>query len=258
MNMRFAVAATIVASAPLVFAPPRACLAQSAAEHIALGDKDHAVGNAMSAMKHYQEAVQADEKSAEALWRASVEAVDLGEFNDAKRDSLYKVGEDYARRAVAADPKSAKAHFALAKAIGRRALSLGTRERIKYANAVHEEATQSMTLDSINPGAMHVLGLWHANIMRLNGVERFFAKNLLGGKTFGEASWNDAAKFLERASALEPDRIVHALDLAGVYRDRDEKTKAREQYQRALSLKAVEYNDKSYQAKAQKELSEIK
>ncbi|HEX7938089.1 MAG TPA: hypothetical protein VF483_03800 [Gemmatimonadaceae bacterium] len=250
--------ATIVASVPLSLAPLSAGGAQSAAEHIALGDKDHAMGNAMSAMKHYQEAVQADEKNAEALWRVSSEAVDLGEFNDSKRDSLYKVGEDYARRAVAADPKSARAHFALAKAIGRRALSLGTRERIKYANAVHEEATLSMSLDSINPGALHVLGLWHANIMRLNGIERFFAKNLLGGKTFGEASWDSAAKFLERASALEPDRIVHALDLAGVYRDRDEKAKAREQYQRALSLKAMEFNDKNYQAKAQKELSEIK
>ena len=171
---------------------------------------------------------------------------------------MYKEGEAYARRAVAADPKSAKAHFALAKSIGRRALSLGTRERIKYANAVHEEATLSMSLDSINPGAMHVLGMWHANIMRLNGVERFFAKNLLGGKTFGEANWNDAAKFLERASSLEPDRIVHALDLAAVYRDRDDKAKAREQYQRALGLKAVEYNDKNYQAQAQKELSEMK
>lgn len=250
MKMRFAAVATIVASVPLH--------GQSAAEHIALGDRDHAVGKAVEALKHYQAAVSADDKSAEALWRASVEAVDLGEFSGAKRDSFYRVGEDYARRAVAADAKSAKAHFALAKAIGRRALSLGTRERIKYANAVHEEATLSMQLDSINPGAMHVLGMWHANIMRLNGVERFFAKNLLGGKTFGEANWDAAASFLERASALEPDRIVHALDLAAVYRDRDEKAKAREQYQRALNLKAVEYNDKNYQAQALKELSEIR
>jgi tetratricopeptide (TPR) repeat protein len=232
--------------------------AQSAAEHIALGDKDHAAGSAASAMQHYKEAVTADPKSAEALWRASRESIDLGEFNAAERDLFYKVGEEYARLAVAADPKSAMAHFALAKSIGRRALSLGTRERIKYANAVHEEFMASLTLDSINPGALHVMGMWHANIMRLNGMERFFAKNLLGGKTFGEANWNDAAKSLERASALEPDRIVHALDLAGVYRDRDEKVKAREQYQRALNLKAVEFNDKNYQAQAQRELADLK
>ena len=232
--------------------------AQSAAEHIALGDKDHAAGSAASALQHYQEAVRADEKSADALWRASRESIDLGEFDKTGRDSMYRVGEAYARRAVAADPKSAMAHFALAKSIGRRALSLGTRERIKYANAVHEEFMASLTLDSINPGALHVMGMWHANIMRLNGMERFFAKNLLGGKTFGEANWNDAAKSLERASALEPDRIVHALDLAGVYRDSGDKAKAREQYQRAVSLTAVEFNDKNYQAQAQRELADMK
>ena len=37
--------------------------------------------------------------------------------------------------------------------------------------------------------------------VRLSGVSRFLAKNLLGGKTFGEANWDDAAKSLERASA---------------------------------------------------------
>ena len=250
MKMRFAVVATIVASMPLA--------AQSAAEHIAMGDREHASGKAAEALRHYEAAVAADGKNAEALWRSAREAVDLGEFDAAKRDSLYKVGEQYARQAVAAAPNSAHAHFALAKAIGRRALSLGTRERIKYANAVRDEAHESLRLDSINPGALHVMGMWHANIMRLNGIERFFAKNLLGGKTFGEANWDDAAKSLERASALEPDRIVHALDLAGVYRDKGDKAKAKEQYQRALGLKAVEYNDKNYQKQAEKEMAEIK
>jgi tetratricopeptide (TPR) repeat protein len=257
--MRTAVfAATLAFATSLTFAPLSACAAQSAAEHIAMGDKDHAAGNAPSALKHFQEAVRAEPNGVEGLWRASRESIDLGEFNAPQRDSMYKVGEEYARKAVAADPKSAMAHFALAKSIGRRALSLGTRERIKYANAVHEEFMASLALDSINPGALHVMGMWHANIMRLNGMERFFAKNLLGGKTFGEANWDDAAKSLEKAAALEPDRIVHALDLAGVYRDRGEKAKAREQYNRALGLKAVEFNDKNYQAQATKELADVK
>jgi tetratricopeptide (TPR) repeat protein len=248
--MRLAVIATIVALAPMS--------AQSAAEHIALGDRDHSAGKAAEALRHYEAAIAADARSGEALWRAAREVVDLGEFDAARRDSLYKVGEQYGRRAVEAAPTSALAHFALAKAIGRYALTLGTRDRVKYAGEVRKEALESMRLDSINPGALHVMGMWHANIMRLNGFSRFLAKNLLGGKTFGEANWDEAARSLERASALEPDRIVHALDLAGVYRDRGEKDKAREQYQRALGLTAVEYNDKSYQAQAQRELAEMK
>lgn len=251
MKMRIAVlAATLIASAPLA--------AQSAAEHIALGDRDHATMNAAGALRHYQEAARVDATNVEALWRASREAIDLGEFSDATRDSLYRVGEEYARRAVQADPKSSMAHFALAKAIGRRALSLGARERVKFAGEVRKEGLESLRLDSLNAGALHVMGMWHANIMRLSGVTRFFAKNLLGGKTFDEANWNDAAKSLERAAALEPERMVHPLDLAGVYRDRGDKAKAREQFQRVMGLKVLEFNDKNYQKQAERELAEMR
>jgi tetratricopeptide (TPR) repeat protein len=258
MKVRLALLAAVVASIPITLAPLRTIAAQSAAEHIALGDRDHANGNAASALRHYRAAVESDGNSAEALWRAAREAIDLGEFDDAKRDSLYRAGEVYARRAVGADPRSAMAHFALAKAIGRRALSLGTRERVKFAGDVRAEALESLRLDSINPGALHVMGGWNANIMRLSGVSRFLAKNLLGGRTFGEASWDEAARFLERASALEPDRIIHAVALAGIYRDKGEPERAREQYQRALSLKAADYNDKHYQKQAGQELAGLR
>jgi tetratricopeptide (TPR) repeat protein len=232
--------------------------AQTAAEHIALGDKDYEAMNAAGALRHYQEAIRIDTSNAEALWKASVQAIDLGEFDDAKRDSLYRVGEQYARRAVQADPKSSMAHFALAKAIGRRALSLGARERVKYAGEVRKEALEALALDSANAGALHVMGMWHANIMRLSGFTRFMAKNLLGGKTFGEANWNDAARMLERASTIEPDRIVHRLDLAAVYRDRGETAKAREQYQAALQMKHRDYNDRNYQLQADREMKELR
>jgi tetratricopeptide (TPR) repeat protein len=251
MNMRVVLLAATVLTA-------RAGYAQTAAEHIVIGDRERAALNAASALEHYQAAVQVDPNNAEALWRASGEAVDLGEFNDQARDSLYRLGEQYARRAVQADPKSSMAHFALAKALGRRALSLGARDRVKYAGEVRKEALEALQLDSLNPGALHVMGMWNANIMRLSGVTRFFAKNLLGGKTLGEANWKNAAAYLEKSVALEPDRVVHHLDLGGVYADRGEKSKAREQYEMALRLKPLEYNDKSYQTQAERALRDLR
>jgi tetratricopeptide (TPR) repeat protein len=231
---------------------------QTAAEHVLAGDKDRTAMNSAAALAHYQAAIMADPNNGEALWRAAREAVDLGEFNDQTRDSLYRLGELYARRAVQASPNSSMAHFALAKALGRRALSLGKRDQVKYASEVHQEAHEAVRLDSLNAGALHVLGMWNASIMRLNGIERFFAKNVLGGKVFGEANWNDAARYLERAAAIEPDRIVHRLDLGGVYADRGEPVKAREQYQLALRLQQLEYDDRWYQQQAQRALSGLR
>ena len=232
--------------------------AQTAAEHIVLGDRDHAAMNAEGALRHFQEAIRVDANNAEALYRAAIEAVDLGEFNDAARDSLYRLGEQYARRAVQADPKSSMAHFALAKAVGRRALSLGARERVRYAGEVRKEAMEALALDSTNAGALHVMGRWHANIMRLSGVSRFFAKNLLGGRVFNEANWKDATSLLERASVLEPDRIVHRLELASVYADTKQPDKAREQYQQALQLAPKDFNDGHYKAIAEREMQALR
>lgn len=251
MKMRhLVVTATVLFSSPLV--------AQTAAEHIVMGDRDRNAMNAASALRHYQAAIQADASNAEALWRASREAIDLGEFDDAKRDSLYQLGEQYARRAVQADARSSMAHFSLAKAIGRRSLALGKKERVKFAGDVHREANESLRLDSANAGALHVLGRWHAEIMRLSGFSRFMAKNVLGGKTFGEANWKDAVRLMEKAVALEPERIVHRLELAAIYADSGDKAKAREQYQMAVRLKPSDFNDKQYQEQARKELAALK
>jgi tetratricopeptide (TPR) repeat protein len=244
------VAATVLLSSHAV--------AQTAAEHIVIGDREHAAMNAEGALQHFQEAIRVDPNNAEALYRAAIEAVDLGEFNDTARDSLYRLGEQYARRAVQADPKSSMAHFALAKAVGRRALSLGARERVRYAGEVRKEAMEALALDSTNAGALHVLGRWHANIMRLSGVSRFFAKNLLGGRIFNEANWKDATALLERAAALEPDRIVHRLELASVYADTKNPDKAREQYQQALQLALKDFNDRQYKEIAEREIKTLR
>jgi tetratricopeptide (TPR) repeat protein len=254
MKMRLMLVAATILSSSLA----NALRAQTAAEHIVLGDRDHAALNAEGALRHFQEAIRVDANNAEALWRAAIEAIDLGEFNDAGRDSLYRLGEQYARRAVQADAKSSMAHFALAKALGRRALSLGARERVKYAGEVRKEAMEALALDSTNAGALHVMGRWNANIMRLSGISRFFAKNVLGGRVFNEANWKDAAGYLERAVALEPDRVVHRVELASIYADTKNVGKAREQYQMALQMKQKDFNDKHYQGIAQREMQELR
>lgn len=252
MKLRLVLLAAMLGVAPVAGA-------QTAAEHLAMGDRDYAAMNVASSYKHYQEAIKLEPNNADALWRASRDAVDLGEFsvNDADRKALYNQGEQLARRAVAAAPQSSMAHFALARALGRAALSLGARDRVRYAGAVHDEALTALRLDSTNAGALHVMGMWNAEIMRLSGFTRFMAKNLLGGKVFSEASWDGAQRYLEHSVALEPNRIVHHLDLAGVYADRGDKARARQEYETVLRLPATEYNDKNYKAQAETRLREL-
>src|ERR1700719_3694627 len=87
--------------------------AQTAADHIALGDKEYVAMNAPAALAHYQEAIKLDPKNYEALWKASRSAVDLGSFerNDKTREDDFRNAEAYARSAVEVNPGDAEGHF---------------------------------------------------------------------------------------------------------------------------------------------------
>jgi Tfp pilus assembly protein PilF len=92
--------------------------------------------------------------------------------------------------------------------------------------------------------------MWNAEVMRLSGFTRMLAKNFLGGKIFDSANWADAKRYMEESVANEPDRIVHHVDLAGVYRDTGDKVKARAEWQTAMRLPNRDYNDRYYKAEA--------
>jgi tetratricopeptide (TPR) repeat protein len=233
---------------------------QSAAEQIALGDREHAALNAASALKHYEAALAVDPNNSDALIKAAYDAVDLGEFNPNvdQRTALFRSGEQYARRAVAANPNDAEAHFQLARAIGRNALTMGARDRVKFAREVRDQALEALKLDPKHSGALHVMGVWNAEVMRLNGFSRMIAKNFLGGQIFGEANWDNAQSYLEQAVALDPNRIAHRLDLAAVYADRNERAKAVEQYEWIARAPSTDFNDPNYKADAARRLRDLR
>jgi tetratricopeptide (TPR) repeat protein len=237
--------------------------AQTAAEHIASGDRAYAALKAPEALADYKAAIAADSSNEEAYWKASRELVDLGEYepDKDKQKDYYAEAKDLAKRAVELKPTDPEAHFSVARAVGRVALSLGKKERVRYAKEVRSEALETLRLDSVHAGANHVMGRWNAEIMRLSGFSRFMAKNFLGGDVFGTASWAEAVRYMERAVALDPNRITHHLDLAEVYRDRKKSgdlEKAKVQFQAVIDGAITDYNDTHYKREAEEELAKLK
>lgn len=230
--------------------------AQSEQSHTALGDEEYVALDAPAALAHYEAAIAADPRDYEALWKASRTLVDIGSYeNDAERRSLmYGKAELYARRAVEATPADAVGHFHLARALGKNALTQGTRTRVRYATEVRGHALECLKLNPKHAGCLHVMGVWNAEVMRLNGFSRMLARNLLGGKVFGSASWTEAQRYMEESVALEPERIVHRVDLAEIYRDVGNKAKARAEFEMAIKLPATDYNDRRYKAQADRGL----
>ena len=230
--------------------------AQGVKDHVALGAAAMQVHDLSTALAHYEAALALDSTAYEPNWRAAIVLLDQGEqipdsVKSPERDSLYARAERLARRAVAADSLGADGHFALAAAVGRASLTMGKKERIRRARIIRDEAQRTIALDPRHDGAYHILGRWNAEIMRLSGLSRFFAKNMLGAGIFGEASWEGAVSNMEHAVALDPGRLYHRLELAEIYVDRKRYDDARTQISELEALPDREIMDSVYRREAE-------
>lgn len=237
-----------------------ASVAAQGNDHVARGDDAYAAMRPVDALVHYEAAVAADSSGYEALWKASRSQADLAEYepDKGKREEMYRRAERFARLAVAVKANDAEAHFHLARALGRVALSQGPKDRVKYGKAVREQALAALELDPDHPGALHVMGMWHAEVRRLPGIARFFAKSFLGGKILGSARWEEAVRLLSRAVEVDPQRLAHHLDLARIYRDIAQPEQARLHYQHVVNGTATDYNDEHYKREAAEEMKRLK
>jgi tetratricopeptide (TPR) repeat protein len=230
--------------------------AQTASELIASGDRDYTSMNAPGALAHYEQAAKLDPSSYEAAWKASRSAVDIGSYSNDKsrREALFTSAEQYARKAVQLNPGDAEGHFSLARALGKTALTQSARGRIRYATEIRSHALECLGIDPKHGGCLHVMGMWNAEVMRLNSITRMVAKNILGGKVFGTASWKEAVRYMEASVANDPDRVVHYLDLAEVYADVGDKAKSRAMYEAVLRMRVSDFNDRFYKEQARSAL----
>jgi tetratricopeptide (TPR) repeat protein len=239
----------------LVIGRPARLAGQSVHDHVAMGTAALQAHDLGTALAHYEAALAADSTDYEANWRAAMALLDRGQQipdngKSPERDSLYARAERLARRAVRADSTGADGHFAVAAAVGLASLTKGKKERIRRAEVVRDEALKTLELNPRHDGAYHILGRWNAEIMRLSGFSRFFARSFLGAGIFKQASWEEATADLQRAVALDPGRLYHRLELAEIYADRKRWDDAREELARLEALPDREVLDSVYRVRA--------
>jgi tetratricopeptide (TPR) repeat protein len=249
---------TLAALVALLIAAAGAA-AQSPAELVALGDAAYTGRRPKEALEYFSRALAGDPANYDALWKASRSEIDLAEIaaSGSARAALLAAGQQHAEAAVRARPADVEGHFSLARAAGRRALSAGVRERIRFSRIIREAALAALKIDGTHAGALHVLGMWNAEIMRLSGLSRTFARTFLGADALNLASWDEAQRLLELAVQHEPRRIIHRLDLAGIYADRGDSARARELYQWIASAPVVDPNDDVYKRQAGERLKRL-
>jgi tetratricopeptide (TPR) repeat protein len=236
--------------------------APSYAELIQRGDSLTDALEPVEALEAYRAAYLTDQRY-EAMWKFAGAQVDVakqlhGKDQRALRDSLYGVARLYAEAAVRADSLDAEGHFMVANALGRLSRTRGGKERVRFAEIIYDEATRAIELDPTHDGAHHVLGAWHAEVKRLSGMTKFFAKMFFGAGFLDRASWDSSVVHLERAVELRPEYLYHRLELAQVYAELGRVSDARAQLEALLRLTPTsDAADPEYQEEARTLLAEL-
>ena len=216
---------------------------------------DHQV---MESLRMLEDVIDERPEMYEALWTATRSAVAEGLISRGRdvQNQWYRIGESYARRATEVEPEGLDGLYWLLTAKGLRAAQSGGQDAAALSQEVYDLAHRVLAADSLHAGAHHALGFLNYRVRRLSTIERFMASNFMGGDVIDLTSWEDAERYLLRASELRPDYIRYHLDLGRMYLHRDQKEEARHHLERALELPEVEPPDRRFQDIADRRLEE--
>ncbi len=169
---------------------------------------------------------------------------------EGEKKELLERAVALARKAVLSDPKNADAHLQLARAIGRRAETVGVFEAAGEAEKIRESTENALRINPKLASAHLSLGRWHSELVGAMGS--FMARTVYG------AQKKDAIASFERALVLAPNEkavlLQYALGLMALddfkYQEkardllmRSIRLPAKDAYERILSTEAAEALD---------------
>jgi tetratricopeptide (TPR) repeat protein len=217
---------------------------------IVQGDAEERLHRSKEALAAFQQAEAIEARNVGVLLRISKQYSDLVSqaTAPAPAKALAFTALDYGKRAVEIDGKNAKAHLNLAVCYGKLTDYVGSKTKLEYSRIIRDEVHKSLALDATDDFAWHVLGRWHQGVASVGPVMKALAKVVYGG--LPEASGEEAARCLKKATELAPERIIHHAELAKIYALNGKYDLAAQAWQNVLGLKAADHEDEKYQEAA--------
>jgi len=234
------------------------------AGHIKQADLLHSQFKSREAAVELQKVLRLEPQNLEALAKLSRAHIDIGDSipesqADWKERKIreYRKAENFARRAINADPNSTWGHFYLAASLGTMAGVSPVKKQIAMAEEIRSHAEKAIALNPSNGFAYHVYGVWHRRMAELDGMSRMFV-TVLYGRSLPGGSLEESVKFLEKAVAINPDVIVSRLELARSHVAMEEWSAARTLLESIAELPVKFSDDGKHKQKAQELLEDIK
>src|SRR5678816_4283052 len=191
--------------------------AESGQELIQKGDIYYTNLQAAEALKFYLPAEKLDSNNVRLLVRIAREYRHL--MSDATKTSekkqLGSMAVDYAQRAVALAPNDPEAQLALAISYGKRLPLEETKQQVANSRLIKIAVDKSIALNPTNDLSWQVLGRWYRGVADVSPLKRAFGQIKYG--KLPSAKYEDAVCCFEKAIELNPNRLMHCIELGRTY-----------------------------------------
>lgn len=232
-------------------------LAQNREELIARGDAFDQSFQPAKALEFYLLAEKLTPDDPDLLVRMARQYRHLmTDIDDKKKQIVY--GEKsiaYARRAAQLAPGDSEAQLSPAISYGKMLPLLGPKEQVRYSPLIKEAVDRALAIDPRNDTAWNILGRWQRALADVSGVKRVMAGALFGG--LPKTRIEDAEKALQHAIQLNPNRVMHRVELGRVYAQMGRKAEARQELERGLALPNREHDDPAAKKTARETLRQL-
>ena len=213
---------------------------------------------AAQALKFYLPAEKLEPNNVRLLVRISREYRHL--MSDATKPeeklSLGSAAVDYAKRAAILEPNDPEAQLAVAISYGKMEPLEGNREKFEASRIIKKAADKVIKLDPGSDLGWHVLGRWHLALAGVSAFERALAQIAYG--KLPESTYEDAARCFEKAIELNPNRLMHYIELGRVYANMGRTDEARSCITKGLAMRDTEKDDPETKRQGQEVLAKLR
>jgi tetratricopeptide (TPR) repeat protein len=132
---------------------------------------------------------------------------------------------------------------------------MGNKEQVDASPKIKESVDRTLQLNPKNDNAWHILGRWNRVLADISPVKRLLAGALYGNLPV--TTYEAAEKCLLKAIALNPNRIMHHIELGRIYAAMGRKEEARKVVEKGLSMQNKEKDDAEMKTIGQELLKKI-
>jgi tetratricopeptide (TPR) repeat protein len=216
---------------------------KSVSELIAQGDQFDKQLQPQEALENYLPGNKLEPDNVDLLVRIARQYRHLMADASSKQEKLRLgyISLEFANRAATLAPNNAEAQLSPAISLGKMLPSMGSKDQVNASPRIKAAVDRALKLDPTNDNAWHILGRWNRVLASINVVKRVLAKALYGNLPV--TTNEEAEKCLLKAIEINPNRLMHYIELGHIYVQMGRKEDARKYLKKGMAMPIKEKDD---------------